>query len=471
MTLKTKLSLVHSLILMVMLIVFGMALYFFLHQYIYKDIKKNLAYEAGLVRKSISYELEISRRDWNLLISIDERASLQKGMFFQITNFFNGAIIKSSNLGYLELPVEGKKVTTAYFDTVSLLESPVLIYSAPLTFNGDIVGVVQSAVNVSQFENFFKILRYALYILTLSVVLLAVVSGRVLSKVTLKPLQSMIEDLEKIRNTGELKNRVFYKRSKDEVGTLVTAINFMLESIEINFEKINYMYINQQRFVADASHELRTPLTSILGNAQLLQKVWLNKSIGDSELEDSIECIHDIVDEAERMRKLVNDLLFLARSDSRLKIELQEIEFKPIVEKVIRQVDVMPKKVKWLHNDISVLNNVYILGNSDYVQQLLLIFIDNAFKYTLEGSVELSFTTNNNMVGISIKDTGIGLDKSEIPCIFDRFYRADHSRGKIEGTGLGLSIAKFIIDEHHASVEVTSSKDIGSTFTIWFREC
>nr|WP_244562930.1 ATP-binding protein [Paenibacillus uliginis] len=75
------------------------------------------------------------------------------------------------------------------------------------------------------------------------------------------------------------------------------------------------------------------------------------------------------------------------------------------------------------------------------------------------------------MVGISIKDTGIGLDKSKIPYIFDRFYRADNSRGKIEGTGLGLSIAKFIIDEHHASVEVTSSKDIGSTFTIWFREC
>ncbi len=106
-------------------------------------------------------------------------------------------------------------------------------------------------------------------------------------------------------------------------------------------------------------------------------------------------------------------------------------------------------------------------GNADYLRQLLFIFIENAFKYTPEGYVEIKSMLDGKQAGISVRDTGIGMNSDEIPHIFERFYRADLSRGKTAGTGLGLSIAKWIIDEHNGSIEVKTREGDGTTFIIW----
>ncbi|MCY9666363.1 HAMP domain-containing histidine kinase [Paenibacillus alginolyticus] len=473
MTLRTKLSLMYSLIFMITLVAFGTTLYLFLHKYIYNDIKKSLAYEVNSLNQSMSYELTLSQTSWNLFINFDEYEMLQKGYLIQITNFSNGLVTKSNNLKNIELPVQRNKVQLGkpYFDNVSIYGTTILVYTFPLVFKDKIVGTIQSGININQFENFFKILRFTLYMLTLSVILLTILSGIYFSKIFLSPIHLLIQKLDQIRSVGELAERIYYNNSNDEIGKLALAINSMLDSLQGSYTKINNLYITQQRFIADASHELRTPLTSILGNAQLLKKVFEKTSydnLNKQMLTDSLECINDIVEESDRMRKLVGDLLHLARSDSGINLELRRVELKPVVESVVRKVDVLPKRVDWFVKDLHLLNNIFILGNSDYLQQLLLIFIENAFKYTLSGAVELYIEKREHSVGICIKDTGIGLDTSEIPYIFDRFYRADNSRGQIDGTGLGLSIAKFIIDEHKASVDVTSFKGKGSTFTLWF---
>ncbi|MNP70135.1 Alkaline phosphatase synthesis sensor protein PhoR [compost metagenome] len=98
---------------------------------------------------------------------------------------------------------------------------------------------------------------------------------------------------------------------------------------------------------------------------------------------------------------------------------------------------------------------------------MLFIFIENAFKYTPEGQVSLDAFRYQNQVGIRIADTGIGMKKEDVPLIFDRFYRADQSRGVTEGIGVGLSIAKSIIEEMNGSIEVVTRLDEGSTFIIW----
>ncbi|MNR30879.1 Alkaline phosphatase synthesis sensor protein PhoR [compost metagenome] len=122
---------------------------------------------------------------------------------------------------------------------------------------------------------------------------------------------------------------------------------------------------------------------------------------------------------------------------------------------------------EWQVGDLEALEDAIVQGNRDYLQQLLFIFIENAFKYTPTGTVTIEAIRRNSFIGIRVSDTGIGMDKEDIPHIFDRFYRADLSRGVTTGTGLGLSIAKWIIDEHDGSVEVTTRKDEGSTFLIW----
>jgi signal transduction histidine kinase len=164
---------------------------------------------------------------------------------------------------------------------------------------------------------------------------------------------------------------------------------------------------------------------------------------------------------------MVNDLLSLARADAGQVMQKGPVELKPLVDEVVRKAQFLPRTVEWNVGDTSLLIGLSVNGSKDHLQQLLFIFIENGFKYTDNGSVTLDFIRRERQIGFRISDTGIGMEKDEIPHIFERFYRADPSRGTKSGTGLGLSIAKWIIDEHGGSVEVMTQKDHGTTFVVW----
>jgi two-component system OmpR family sensor kinase len=148
-------------------------------------------------------------------------------------------------------------------------------------------------------------------------------------------------------------------------------------------------------------------------------------------------------------------------------LEKEPVALEVMMMEVARRASFLPHQAEWLAGNMAHLNGKYVVGNKDYLQQMLFIFIDNAFKYTPAGEVSLDSVFYQNQVGIRISDTGIGMDKDEVLHIFDRFYRADESRGITEGIGLGLSIAKWIIDEHDGSVEVVTRQGEGTTFVIW----
>jgi signal transduction histidine kinase len=204
----------------------------------------------------------------------------------------------------------------------------------------------------------------------------------------------------------------------------------------------------------------------------LLEKMWKKTAaIGtdqdQQQLEISLEAMQDIAGEAERMTRLVNDLLSLARADAGFQMSKASVELLPLVEAVNRKAQLFPRVVELRQGDLKALQGICVYGNKDYIQQLIYIFLENAFKYTEHGYVKLDAVRMEQQIGIRIEDSGIGMDKEEVPLIFERFYRADVSRGKTSGTGLGLSIAKWIIDEHNGSIEVTTCEGEGSTFIIW----
>lgn len=167
------------------------------------------------------------------------------------------------------------------------------------------------------------------------------------------------------------------------------------------------------------------------------------------------------------MSTLVNDLLALARADAGYTMEKTLIDLLPLTEEVVRRAQLLPRTAEWKVGDLSALDGVRVNAHPNYLQQLLFIFIENAFKYTPHGYIELSAVRKEQQIGFVIQDTGIGMNPEEIPHIFERFYRADESRGVTVGTGLGLSIAKWIIDEHQGSVEVTTREGDGTKFTVW----
>jgi two-component system sensor histidine kinase CiaH len=217
----------------------------------------------------------------------------------------------------------------------------------------------------------------------------------------------------------------------------------------------------QSQFVSDASHELRTPLSVLKIN---LERLFRHP---DRTIEEESEKISVMIDETKRMSKLVENLLTLARTDSREpQIMKTKLELQPLIEKVVREFQDVAV-LKGIRLEVQLHDELSLYGDLDRLHQLLVIVLDNAIKYTKEGRVSVSSKAEGYSIHITISDTGIGIAHDDIPKIFDRFYRADKVRNRVEGgTGLGLSIAKWIVDAHHGTIRAESVPDRGTSIHI-----
>jgi signal transduction histidine kinase len=255
-----------------------------------------------------------------------------------------------------------------------------------------------------------------------------------------------------------LDRRISIEDERVELKGLASAINAMLD-------RLDAAYGAQLRFVSDASHELRTPISVIQGYANLLDRWGKND---EKAMQESIDAIKN---EAEGMKALVEQLLFLARSDYHsIALSMECIDVSEIVEDV-RKETLMIDEAHEHRADISP--GLAIYGDAQFIKQAVRIFVDNSIKYTPSGgTVTIKAAKPQDRPGcvaISVGDTGIGIPGESLPLIFDRFFRTDESRArKSGGTGLGLSIAKWIIESHDGSVEVVSRKDVGTKFTMYF---
>ncbi len=227
-------------------------------------------------------------------------------------------------------------------------------------------------------------------------------------------------------------------------------------------QPIERMMEDQKRFVSDASHELRTPLTAMKTEIEVALR---EKNISSSE---SKELLVSNLEEVERMRKLTDYLLNLHKyQDQTLKLPMDSIDLKEIIVKAIQLTEPMTQE-----KEIQIIEKVKTLplkANSMSLTELVTILLDNAIKYSKKkGEIIIRSSVRKNTAIIEIEDFGSGIKSTEIPYIFNRFYRADSSRSKtqVDGYGLGLSIAKQIVDLHHGTIEVKSELGKGSTFKI-----
>ncbi|MBD0380145.1 sensor histidine kinase [Paenibacillus sedimenti] len=483
MSLRLRLTLWYSGILAVTMLLFGIVLYFFLNYFLYGQVRQELKRDADATYSRVQKSFALSLKGLVIDLELENRDIYSTNTFLQLYNIQLKSYNRSANLQYYDvtLPItkatiDKFKGTDAYFEKTKVVGQDFLIYNHAIYENPDnpvnLIGVLQAAVPVGSYERTAVSLRYTLIIWAILTIIVAASVGWFLARKALKPIDQVIEAANQIESGDDLEKRILYDGPKDEIGRLTDTINGMLSRIQVTYSELDQAYRAQRRFVSDASHELRTPLTTIRGNVDLLEKMWKQTS-GNTQLatadqmQMSLEAMHDIAGEAQRMSRLVNDLLALARADAGVMMEKSQVEMLPLVQEVVRRAQFLTHTAEWQVGNLDVLQDAIVYGNRDYLQQLIFIFIENAFKYTREGSVSLDATRNDGFVGIRIADTGIGMDKEDVPHIFDRFYRADLSRGQTSGTGLGLSIAKWIIDEHGGSVEVTTRKDEGTTFMIW----
>src|ERR1700716_1410621 len=272
----------------------------------------------------------------------------------------------------------------------------------------------------------------------------------------LRPLDAMANTAEDIGRTQDLSRRLPESEPDDEVGRLQRSFNQMLRQLEDAYHRLQSALIAQRRFVADASHELRTPLTTIRGNVGLLLKRE------DITADDRLAALNDIAGESERMSRMVQDLLTLARADAGYHLDKAPIDLLPIIQEVTRQAQTLqPSRRVELLDGLPV----PVQGNADAIKQLLWILIDNAFRHTSEdGRISVTLLDGSQSAALMVSDNGPGIPSDDLERIFERFYQSDAARAG-EGTGLGLAIARWIALEHGGRVYAANNPRGGAAFT------
>ena len=283
--------------------------------------------------------------------------------------------------------------------------------------------------------------------------LVALIAGWWIARAALRPINRISRTVQAIGDSRDLSRRLNFVGPHDEVGRLAQTFDGMMTRLENAFE-------TQKQFIADASHELRTPLTAIRGNADLLKIAPAD----EREL-----CIASIRREAERMSRLVNDLLLLAAADvEEQPIHRQAVDLDELLSEVYRSALVLAGDKLTVR--LEPAEPVTVLADPDRIKQLLLNLLDNAVKFTPAGGVvTMSLYAEPGGARIDVRDTGIGIPPDEQDAIFRRFYRVEHARTK-RGSGLGLAICEWVVSAHGGRLELESEPGKGTTFRVYLPE-
>jgi len=317
--------------------------------------------------------------------------------------------------------------------------------------------VIEVADPQAKFHNVLSEFYSVLFLALPFVLALAALGGYWLSSRALSPVNRIIEEARAI-DSANLTARLSVPASGDELQRLSETLNGMLGRVEQSLRQV-------RQFTADASHELRAPMTLIYTAAQFA----LRRERSPDELKESLR---KILHAAKRCTELINQLLWLARSDAgTARMELVSTDLVALVEEVVSEVMVLASD-KGLTVSINVPEEpIRAEVDEASFRRMLLILLDNAIKYTTAGgSVTLRVREDTSDAVIAVTDTGMGIPAEQLPFIFDRFWRADQVRSRdTGGTGLGLAIAREIAGSHGAELSVESSPGQGSTFTVRLR--
>ncbi|WP_246939467.1 ATP-binding protein [Bacillus pinisoli] len=317
-------------------------------------------------------------------------------------------------------------------------------------------GTVEVVRNLTSFQDLIHIILLITIGFASATILISIVSGIIISRQYINPIKELNEDIMKIKEEG-FQTRVKESKHEDEFKELTKIFNEMLERVEDTLQ-------GQKQFVEDASHELRTPIAVIDGHLSLLNR-WGKH---DPEvLEESLEVCKT---EINRLQKLIVELLDLTRSEA----VIEEIDIKPIeITEVIEQ---LTKSFSVLHPEFEITCHTEVFGHQQvqiskhHLEQILLILLDNAVKYSLEDQrINVKVLKEENSIVLEVKDYGIGISHLEKEKIFHRFYRVDKARSRdMGGTGLGLAIAKRLVKKYKGTISVSNKEEVGSSFIVKF---
>ena len=404
-------------------------------------------------RPLVVVDLGASIEPFLLLLSADGTVRYASGLIAGVPPRIPAAVVVEAN-------EQGRSVATiaaAGLAPRGNAEPPALRVVARKWASATTGGVVVAGQSTAFVDNQIAGIRAFLLISAIvTLIVVAIVSWLVAGR-AVRPLVTLAETTAAIGTTGDLSKRIALSRSRDEVGRLSTSFNTMLERLQSAQAELAAALAAQQRFVADASHELRTPLSTIRTNAEFLRER------PDAAAGDRADALADVVSEAERMSRLVDSLLVLARADAGVAVERRPVDLRAVATEEARRTRA-PGRVRDEAQDarVTASGSALVSGDPDALGRAIRILLDNAFRHG-RPPVVVTISKRDSRIHLEVRDAGPGVPQGSEERIFERFYRADPARSG-EGTGLGLSIARAIIEAHGGTIRATSQE--GAVVTI-----
>jgi two-component system, OmpR family, sensor kinase len=359
----------------------------------------------------------------------------------------------------LPLSAEGLKALQNrqdWWETDRVQDQSMLIYSRPIVSHGQVTYILQVARPLTERDRSLQSLGTILLVASLLTILVAFGIGWVFSGLMLQPIHRLTQTAKTIGEERDFTRRVAYTGPQDEVGQLATTFNAMLARLQDAYQQVAHSLEMQRNFVADVSHELRTPLTTLRGNLGLLRRQ------PPIPAEEQADILTDMTDESDRLIRLVNDLLILARADAGRNLAREPVAILPVLEETCRQAQQLdPQRQITL-----IAADLFIHGDRDALKQVLLIALDNALKHST-GEVSVSAQLNGKQVEIQVQDCGAGIPPERLTRIFDRFYRGEDAV-TLPGFGLGLPIAKALVEGMGGTIVMESEAGKGSILNFSF---
>ena len=458
-SIRSKLTAWYVLLLGIILVLFSILLFFFLSKRLNESVDNSLTLSARIVARST--QINNSRTPFpGLDLFFDQFMGFGRDKSYKI---YDG----SGNIGSLSKNFDGSqfplseiaysaalKGGTSYETFIISDNHPIRVITMPVIRNGKLANLVQVGTSKKVVVDTLKNLAIILWTAVPAVLLLTALIGRFIARRALKPVAKITQTAKDIGSGANLSQRIPVPEVKDEIGELALTFNSMMDRLESSFSQM-------RQFSSDASHELRTPLTVLKGQSELT----LGKERKPKEYQ---EVISSNLEEIQYMSKVLEDLFMLSKSDeNQIALDYESVDLKLLIEEICRHAQIIAseKNIKII---TAYIERIQVYGDPVRLRQMIWNVIVNGIKYTQpDGEVTISLQEKKDIALITIQDNGIGISNSDLPLIFNRFYRVDKARSREEGgTGLGLSICKFIVDAHKGSIDIESTLGEGTKFKI-----
>jgi signal transduction histidine kinase len=349
----------------------------------------------------------------------------------------------------LELPIAATSPLKS--ESLQLNGQRIVFLTVPFYYDGEFIGTVEGARRLTLLDSYIQILVSVLVATSIGAIVVTIFGTYWFTSRMTGPISQMVHTMREIDRSGKLRKVSVSDREESvELQQLVRAFNEMIDRLDRTIE-------HQKQFVADASHELKTPLTVISSYTDMLKR-WGrdNEAVRD-------EAIEAISMETARLQNLIRSMLTLAEAEQDEWLQMDKFDVVTVVRELAETLGIAFKRAIRVHSSHSA---IQMKGDKEKIRQMLLIFLDNALKYSKE-PIDVRIRQDKSSVKLEVSDYGIGIPENEIPFLFERFYRVDTARHRqTGGSGLGLSIAKRIIDLHGGSVDVFSKLGSGTTISI-----